>query len=98
MLKTKGARWLFPRLYNTTRHDIIVVSNKAHQYKLSLRRQVLYIGGTKNRAQQYKLAQGQRAIKFNTCSGNVNETYQDANTRTQQIYNIVMIHNNIICF
>ena len=50
----------------------------AHQYKLALRRQVLRIGGTKNRAQQYKLALRQRVIKFNTCYSNVNETSQDA--------------------
>jgi hypothetical protein len=34
--------------------------------------------GTKNRAQQYKLALRQRVIKFNTCYSNVNETSQDA--------------------
>ena len=58
--------------------DTIVVSIRAHQYKLALRRQVLRIGGTKNRAQQYKLALRQRVIKFNTCYSNVNETSQDA--------------------
>jgi hypothetical protein len=52
--------------------DTIVVSIRA------LRRQVLRIGGTKNRAQQYKLALRQRVIKFNTCYSNVNETSQDA--------------------
>jgi hypothetical protein len=38
--------------------DAIVVSIRA------LRRQVLRIGGTKNRAQQYKLALRQRVIIF----------------------------------
>ena len=41
---------------------MIVVSIRTHhQYKLALRRQVLHIGGTKNRAQQYKLALRQPA-------------------------------------
>ena len=57
---------------------MIVVSIRAHQYKLALRRQVLRIGGTKNRAQQYKLALRQRVIKFNKCYSNVNETDEDA--------------------
>ena len=46
--------------------DMIVVSIRAHQYKLALRRQVLRIGGTKNRAQQYKLALRQRVIILKT--------------------------------
>ena len=57
---------------------MIVVSIRAHQYKLALPRQVLHIGGTKNRAQQYKLALRQRVIQFSICYSNVNETYQDA--------------------
>ena len=52
--------------------DMIVVSIRA------LRRQVLRIRGTKNRAQQYKLALRQSVIKNNICCSNVNETYQDA--------------------
>jgi hypothetical protein len=60
--------------------DTIVVSIRAHQYKLALRRQVLRIGGTKNRAQQYKLALRQRVLKFenNKCYNNVHETDEDA--------------------
>jgi len=71
--------------------DTIVVSIRAHQYKkavthmmmihkLALRRQVLRIGGTKNRAQQYKLALRQREIIFenNKCYNNVNETDEEA--------------------
>ena len=58
--------------------DTIVVSIRAHQYKLPLGRQVLRIGGTKNRAQQYKLALRQREVKFNTCYSNANEPSQDA--------------------
>jgi hypothetical protein len=46
--------------------DTIVVSIRAHQYKLALRRQVLRIGGTKNRAQQYKLALRKRVIILKT--------------------------------
>ncbi len=46
--------------------DTIVVSMRAHQYRLALRRQVLRIGGTKNRAQQYKLALRQRVIRLKT--------------------------------
>ena len=59
--------------------DTIVVSIRAHQYKLALRRQVLRIGGTKNRAQQYKLALRQREIIFenNKCYNNVNETDEE---------------------
>jgi hypothetical protein len=66
--------------------DMIVVSIRAHQYKLALRRQVLHIGGTKNRAQQYKLALRQRVMKFTTCYSNVNETYQDALRHIIYIY------------
>ena len=60
--------------------DMIVVSIRAHQYKMALRRQVLRIGRTKNRAQQYKLALRQRVIIFenNKCYNNVNETYEEA--------------------
>ena len=60
--------------------DMILVSIRAHQYKLALRRQVLRIGGTKNRAQQYKLALRQRVLKFenNKCYNNVHETDEEA--------------------
>ena len=43
----------------------------AHQYKLALRRQVLRIGGTKNRAQQYKLALRQRVIILKTTNDTI---------------------------
>ena len=54
--------------------DMIVVSIRA------LRRLVLRIGGTKNRAHQYKLALRQRVLKFenNKCYNNVHETDEDA--------------------
>jgi hypothetical protein len=45
---------------------------------MALRRQVLRIGGTKNRAQQYKLTLRQRVLKFYICYSNVNETDEDA--------------------
>ena len=46
--------------------DTIVVSIRAHQCKLALRRQVLHTRGAKNRAQQYKLALRQRVIILKT--------------------------------
>ena len=51
--------------------DTIAVSIRAHQYKLALRRQVLRIGGTKNRAQQYKLALRQRVIILKTTNDTI---------------------------
>ena len=42
--------------------ETIVVAERAHQYKLVLRTQVLQYGGTKSRAQQCKLALRHRVI------------------------------------
>ena len=78
---------------------MIVVSKMTHQYTLALRRQVLHNGGTKTRAQRYKLALRQRVkqpmLPNNNFIKETDEVLVIKRKQTKSTYNLTHTHTHI---